>query len=207
MRRLWPGARAALIALVFAVGLVDGCPIPSNKRTAKGWLPTVKKLRKLRTKAMAPTLPIREAFRLHQQWKLFPTASLKQHRLWVEGRSGRDAPWQIMYRPLDDEHTFMADEIEFRRLRGAWNPGRNARRGYAGFVKWVAGEVFAARPDINEVRVRLENIRVKPREGRFESTGRFQYERTRRRERQRQTPVPPVAEPDTPLGPGEEPEP
>lgn len=201
MRRHWPAIRAGLIALVIVVGMVDGCPIPTNKRTKPALLPTVKQLRKLRTAAMGPFMPVRQAFRLHQQWKLFPTASLKQHRLWVEGRPGRDAQWEILYRPLDPSATFMEDEVEYRRMRGAWNPGRSARRGYAGFVKWVGTQVFAARPDINEVRVRLENIRVKPREGRFESTGRFQYERTRRRERQREKPV---LEPETP---GEEPEP
>jgi len=59
----------------------------------------------------------------------------------------------------------------------------------------VAGQVFDDRPDINEVRVRLENVRVYPRKGRFESTGKFQYERTRRRERQRERAVPDVEVP------------
>jgi hypothetical protein len=177
------------IALVIAVGLVDGCPIPSNKRTLPAMLPAVKKLRAWRSEVLAPFRPVREGFRLHQLWKLFPTASLNQHRMWVEGRAGHDGPWQILYRPLDSEHDFKADEIEYRRLRGAWNPGRSARRGYSGFVKWVAGEVFAAMPGIDEVRVRLEKILIKSREGRFESTGKFQYERTRRRERQREKPI------------------
>ena len=203
--RFWPVARALLIALVLVIGMVDGLPLPVEKRTPPSMKPTVKKLRKLRTAVMRPFMPIREAFRLHQQWKLFPTAAIKQHRLWVEARPNSKSPWEIIYRPLDDEHTFMEDAIEYRRLRGAWNPGRSARRGYAPFVKWVAGQVFAARPDANEVRVRLENIRVLPREGRFESVGKFQFERTRRREVLREAPpVPPVVDPEAP---GEEPDP
>jgi hypothetical protein len=191
-----------VIALVLAIGLVDGCPIPSNKRTVPALLPAVKEMRVLRTQALAPFRSVRDGFRLHQLWKLFPTASLNQHRMWVEGRAGKSGAWQILYRPLDPEHTFKADEIEYRRLRGAWNPGRSARRGYAGFVKWVAGEVFAAWPELDEVRVRLEKIRVNPREGKFEPTGKFQYERTRRREKQLEKPV--VIEPAAPT---EEPEP
>lgn len=190
-----------VIALVLAIGLVDGCPIPSNKRTIPALLPAVKEMRVLRTQVLAPLRPVRDGFRLHQLWKLFPTASLNQYRMWVEGRAGRDGAWQILYRPLDPEHTFKRDEIEYRRLRGAWNPGRSARRGYASFVKWVAGEVFNARPDFDEVRVRMEKIRVNPREGKFESTGKFQYERSRRRAREREKPV---VEPAAPI---EEPEP
>jgi hypothetical protein len=193
--RHWPAARALLVALVLVVGLVDGCPLPNNKRTPPSMLPTVKKLRALRNDFIDPVRFIRDGFRLHQQWKLFPTASLNQHRLWVEGRTDRKAQWEILYRPLDPLHTFRMDAIEYRRLRGAWNPGRSARRGYAGFVKWVAGEVFDERPDLNEVRVRLENVRVFPRRGRFESTGKFQYERTRRRERQKERAVQDVGAP------------
>ncbi len=187
--RHWPAARALLVTLVIAIGLVDGCPLPGNKVTPAALLSTVKTLRQVRTAVMRPFLPVRDTFRLHQQWKLFPTANLNQHRMWIEGRSGRKGTWEILYRPNDAEHPFMADGIEYRRVRGAWNPGKSARRGYAGFGRWVAREVFAARPDIDEVRVRLENIRVVPRRGSFDSAGRFQFERTQRREVPRERPV------------------
>ena len=90
-RQHWPAVRALLVALIIVVGLVDGLPLPNNKRTPPAMLPTVKQLRKLRTQFMTPFRPVREAFRMHQQWRLFPTASLKQHRLWVEGRTDRKA--------------------------------------------------------------------------------------------------------------------
>jgi hypothetical protein len=189
VRRYWPATRSVLVALLLVVALIDGCPIPSNTRTAPALLPTVKSLRKLRTTLMKPTKKVRDGFRLHQTWKLFPTANLNQHRMWVEGRTDRKAEWEILYRPDDPEHTFKADEIEFRRLRGAWNPGRSPRRGYTPFTKWVAREIFAARPDLNEVRVRLENIKVKPKQGTYESVGKFQFERSIRREVVREKPV------------------
>jgi hypothetical protein len=200
-RRHWPAVRALLIALVIAVGMVDGCPLPNNKRTSPALRPTVKRLRQLRQQVMTPFRPVREAFRLHQQWRLFPTASEKQYRLWVEGRTGRKAEWEILYRPIDPLHTFLEDPIEYRRMRGAWNPGRSARRGYAGVVKWVSDQVFAARPDLSEVRVRLEDIRIVPGEGRYESTGKYKYERLKRRQKQREQPA------VEPAVPEEEPEP
>jgi len=161
---------------------VDGCPVPSIKRTPPALVPTVKVLRYLRTQLMRPTRPLRDGFRLHQTWRLFPTANLNQHRIWVEGRTDRKATWEIIYRPYDEEHAFKADEIEYRRMRGAWNPGRSPRRGYTPFTKWVAAEVFAIRPDLNEVRVRLENVKVMPKLGRFDSIGKFQFERIVRRQ-------------------------
>ena len=187
--RHWPVARASLISLVIVVGLIDGCPLPATKQTPASLKPTVKLLRDGRQEVMKLVRPVREGFKLHQQWKLFPTANLRQHRLWVEGRTQRGQPWEIMYRPHDPEHDFLQDPIEYRRMRGAWNPGKNARRGYSGFARWVAGEVFEARPDINDVRVRLENIRVVPKEGRFESLGKFQFEKTRRRQVQQESQV------------------
>ncbi len=199
--RHWPVARASLVTLVIVVGLIDGCPLPAARHTPEGLKPTVKLLRSSRQEVMDVVRPVRDGFRLHQQWKLFPTANLKQHRLWIEGRTKRGQPWEIFYRPHDPAHDFMADPIEFRRLRGAWNPGRNARRGYSGFARWVAGAIFEARPDINDVRVRLENIRVVPKEGRFESLGKFQFEKTRRRQVQIESQA---AEPEQA---GEDPEP
>jgi hypothetical protein len=194
--RYWPATRSVLVGLVILIALIDGCPIPSNKRTPPALLPTVKDLRKLRTSLMKPTRKLRDGFRLHQTWKLFPTANINQHRLWIEGRTDRSAAWEIIYRPDDDEHDFKADEIEYRRVRGAWNPGRSPRRGYTPFTKWVAKEIFAARPDLNEVRVRLENIKVRPKQGRFESAGKFQFERSIRREVPREKPVVETAAPE-----------
>lgn len=179
--RYWPAARALLVTLLIAISLVDGCPLPSTRHTPESLKPTVKALRNARSDVIRLVRPVREGFRLHQQWRLFPTANLKQHWLVIEGRTGRKAEWETFYRPQDLAHDFKADAIEYRRLRGAWNPGRQARRGYGGFTRWVSDEIFAVRPDITEVRVRLENIRVVPREGRFQSLGKFQFEKTRRR--------------------------
>ena len=181
--------RSTLIALVISVALLDGCPIPQTKKVDDSWKETVREARELRTDLGKPFKPIRTAFRLHQTWRLFPTANITQDRLWVEGRKDRKAEWEIIYRPNDSEHTFKADEIEWRRVRGAWNPGRAPRRGYSGFTRWIAKEVFDDRPDLNEVRVRMERVKVRPRKGRFDSTGQFRFERVIRRDVKREKPV------------------
>lgn len=200
--RYWPATRSFLIALVLAVGLIDGCPLPSVKRAPGPLKATVKTLRNWRQDAMRPTRQLRDGFRLHQTWKLFPTASIKQQRMWIEGRRA-PGDWEVLYRPTDDEHAFRADAIEYRRVRGAWNPGRSPRRGYTPFTRWISREAFAARPDIDEVRVRVEDIRVKPKEGQWESSGRFQFERTALREKPRERP----AAAEQPTSPDEETEP
>jgi hypothetical protein len=42
--------------------------------------------------------------------------------MWIEARRQGQADWQILYRVHDDEHTFMASQLFYRRLRGCWDP-------------------------------------------------------------------------------------
>jgi hypothetical protein len=177
---VWPQVRAGLIALAIVVGLIDGCPIPPAKRVPPDWADTVKSWARGRRLVMTPFKPLGELLRLRQTWKLFPTAKLQQHRMWVEGRkSGTKDGWQLLYRPHDAEHALFADRMEYRRLRGVWNPGsQGTRTGYGPFVEWLAGEIFAARPDIDRVRVRMETIVIDPHEGGFVPSGSFELEKS-----------------------------
>src|SRR5690348_849695 len=101
--------------------------------------------------------PFEKAFaitRVHQRWKLFAGASRKRYRMRIEARTSATADWQLVYRVLDDDHAFMAGPIEYRRMRGAWNPHstHGPRGGYGPFVQWVAQRVLESNPAFTEVR-------------------------------------------------------
>lgn len=120
---------------------------------------------------------------ISQRWNLFSGAKTERYWLTIEGRSGADGEWQVLYRPHDARHTLFSTELEYRRVRGAWNPrGNSATGGYEAFVSFVASRIFAARSDISDVRVRFEAIRIRPRGAGFDGTGTFSLElaRTRR---------------------------
>ena len=163
--QVWPACRAALLTAAIILGLLEGCP--ANER-----------------RLATPLRPIGTALKITQRWRLFPVANADRFRMWIEARTGADAPWQLLYRPHDDAHTWLADELEYRRMRGAWNPGtRNARGAYPAFVTWVARTTFARDPRWNELRVRMEVLDLDPRRASdpMGATGRFQWEEKRRR--------------------------
>jgi hypothetical protein len=175
-------ARAALITLAILVGLIDGCPIPRPKNVPESMQPAVKEWARKRRLVMTPFKPLGELLRLRQTWKLFPTAKREQHLMWVEGRKTGDPTWELLYRPNDPDHDLFSDRIEYRRLRGAWNPGsRGTRTGYGPFVEWLASQVFALRPDLDRLRVRMEKIELDPAAGGFDASGEFELEKVQRR--------------------------
>ena len=175
MRR-WPHVRAGLVALAMVVGLADGCPLPTSTRAAEPLQGPVRLIKDVRYAALTPFRPLGELLRLRQRWKLFPTAQRDQVRMWIETRDTATRAWSVVYRPQDDENTRMANPLEYRRIRAAWNPGsKGARTGYGPFVEWLAAELFAADPSIDQVRVRMEAIVLEPEHGRFVGSGIFTH--------------------------------
>jgi hypothetical protein len=190
--RWWPNVRAALIGLAIMIGLVDGCPIPSAKQREQlspGANAAIDDVNEVRTAILKPLRPVRRLTNIQQKWNLFRGAGRQRHRMWIEAREGV-GEWELLYRVHDDEHDFMADQLAYRRLRGAWNPrGTTGPRGaYPSFVTWIAGEIFDAEPRFTEARVRMEIVRIGPSGGNT-PTGEFEFSVTRRRdavERKRQ---------------------
>ncbi|HLU65710.1 MAG TPA: hypothetical protein VKZ63_05515 [Kofleriaceae bacterium] len=175
-RRVWVHVRAALILAAIVIGLLDGAPIPPARKAPESLRPLVKDLGTLRGTLMKPFRPIGDLFKLRQTYKLFSSARPEQHRMWIEVRREGRRDWELVYRPIDPAHDLMEGPIEYRRLRGAWNPGnRGTYGGYGPFVEWLAGELFARDPDIRAVRVRHEKLVLRPREGTAESTGSFEH--------------------------------
>ena len=178
---MWPHARATLVALAMLVALADGCPIPARKHTAPSLRGPRDAVARARRAVMKPFRPVGELFVLRQQWKLFPTARHEQHLMTIEGRTRGERDWTLLYRPHDDDHAFRAEQIEYRRMRGPWNPGSSGpRNAYGPFAQWIAGRVFESYPAFDRVRVRHERIVIDPRAGRYEATGKYDYEKYER---------------------------
>jgi hypothetical protein len=182
--RWWPNVRATLIGLAIVIGLVDGCPIPSAKQREQmspGANAAIDRINDVRTAILKPLRPVRRLTNVQQKWNLFRGAGRERHRMWIEAREGQGA-WELLYRAQDEEHDFMAPQLDYRRLRGAWNPrGSSGPRGaYQSFATWIAGEIFDADPRFTEARVRMEIVRI-GRSGGNTPTGEFEYSVTRRR--------------------------
>jgi len=168
--RAWPTIRAGLIAVVVAVGLLDGCPIPGA-----GERPTMAR--------RVPGAMVGAIAELARGGRGFPARSGTGFRRGMGTRGdGPGATWRLRYRPLDDDHAWFADQLEYRRVRGAWNPSTShgPRGGYGSFVTWVAGELFARDAAVVEVRVRMEKVEIGPHGG-IRATGEFVHAQSRRR--------------------------
>jgi hypothetical protein len=179
-----PRPRAALIALALALGLVDGLPLPPPERqrdlapVVQGALGVVALAQ---AAILAPFRPLARALVVTERWVLFAGASRERFRFELSGRRGGHDPWQLLYRADDPEHRFLAGLIEYRRVRGAWNPRTQLPpEGYDAFASFVAGRVFAERPDLSELRLRMERIRIEEGGG-YTGTGEFAHELRRRR--------------------------
>jgi hypothetical protein len=176
MYSAWPGVRALLIALAIVTGLIDGAPIPTP-RVMKHLSPALQtaslRLYDAQSLLLAPFRPIKETFGISQRWALFSSTGPLRHRMWVEARR-QGEPWTLLYRPQDDEHTFLHETLEYRRVRNVWNPNRRgAKPLYPAFVSWMARQIFAERPVFDEARVSMERVTVLDHGRGFQSTGEF----------------------------------
>lgn len=171
---------------MLVLGGVSG--IPDTPERFREGLPGVLRagrevLDSVRNAVLSPVSFVPEQLQFSQHWRLFSSASGARFLMWVELRTSADAPWQLLYRPHDPEHSWMDEALEYRRVRGNWNPSRKGpNRGYEDFATWIARRVFEERPDARVVRVRMEGIDVLPRGAGIRATGEFFHERTRRRE-------------------------
>jgi hypothetical protein len=178
-------ARAALIALVLTVGLVDGLPLPAPERAEQmlpGLGPVAAGAARAQALVLTPFLPLFEALRLTERWTLFAGASRERFRLEVAARRAPDGRWQLLYRADDERHRFLAELIEYPSVRGAFNPRtQDPPAGYAAFTAFVSRRLLRERPEFDEVRVRMARIRIADRGG-YTPTHEYAHEIVRRRE-------------------------
>jgi hypothetical protein len=175
----WPIARATLIALAMLIGLVNGCPLPQRSKTPAWARGAVDALARARTKVLAPVAFIGRDLDIDQRWALFRGASHKRWRLYIEGQTA-DGQWHLRFRAGDDAHTDYLDQLQYRRMRGTFNPSGQRMRGqYPLFAAWMTARVLAEHPEYVAARTRFERIRIHG--GSYTPTGEFSFEHTRKR--------------------------
>jgi hypothetical protein len=177
LRARWPAARAALIALAIAIGLLEGCPLPERQGTPE-W---ARGIDGVRTALLEPFEWIGKDLKLTQRWALFRGASRKRYRIYVEGKTAT-GPWQLLHRAGDDDHAAYEDLLAYRRVRGTYSPGANYTRSqYRGFSTWLSLRVLDDHPDFLVARTRMERILIG--EGGYTPTGEFTLEQQEIRRR------------------------
>ncbi|MBX3250968.1 MAG: hypothetical protein KF901_27575 [Myxococcales bacterium] len=202
----WADLRAALLLFVLGVSAIQGCPVPRvqphqvdrpiGQRELARWsrilgvpAPELRE-RVLDVSAEAsraldtlgaPFAPFYERTLTTQRWSLFPLADPDPWWMHVEGRRV-GGPWELLYRPNDPQHARLADVLEYRRIRGTWNPGATAPRdSYPRFVDWIARELLAQEPELDEIRVRFSRYHINlPHEAPDDTTS-WHFEERRRR--------------------------
>lgn len=116
----------------------------------------------LRQAVLAPAKPLMRITQTGQSWALFAYPDRFPQRLEVHGRAtGGD--WELLYRALDPDHQVVGPQIRFRRVRGVYDTAASrasAGKVYERFVDHVAAEVFALRPDLDEVQLRMVQFHV-----------------------------------------------
>jgi hypothetical protein len=181
LRARWPVARAALIALAIALGLVEGCPLPDRQRTPEWARGVVESLDDAPTAVLDPVDRIGEDLKLTQRWILFRGASRRRFRLLVEGKTATGS-WQLLHRAGDPEHDAYDDILAYRRTRGTYSPGgQTSRMQYHLFSTWMSLRVLDDHPDFVVARTRMERILIG--EGGYTPTGEFTLEQQELRRR------------------------
>ncbi len=189
----WPRWRAGLITLVLFVHACAAMPIPRPVRPEDVRTPTAQDELALwvdifaslgvqtdadelvglvnsvgqvcvdvKAAIMGPFRPLLRVTGTGQAWALFAYPDRYPNLLQVEVRRG-GADWETVYAAADPDHTFLAEQFSFRRVRGVYDTA--AAKGSPGkvydrFVDWVAREVFERWPDATDVRVKMLQKRV-----------------------------------------------
>lgn len=189
----WPRVRAGLIALALAVHACAATPMPrpikaEDARTAtaveemKLWLDVLASVgisatsdqllalvnavggacSTLKKSALAPFQPLLRITGTGQSWALFAYPDRYPNRLVVEVRQP-GGQWETVFRGADPEHTFLAPQLTFRRIRGVYDTASS--RGSPGkvydrFADWVARQTLAAQPNATDVRIKMVQFHV-----------------------------------------------
>ena len=165
----WPHARAGLIALAIAIGLVDGCPLPPPAYVAPWQEPIVDAVRPIQEAVMRPFAWIGRALQITQRWALFQAAARDRYRLEVRGRTGTRV--DVMFRAGDAAHAAYDELLLDERIRGAWNPTDRPPLQYAAFAQWFLGRVLADHPALDAAELTFERIVITG--GAIEGTGSY----------------------------------
>lgn len=113
-----------------------------------------------RNALVEPVKPLFEFAGMGQRWGLFLQNGRLGFAIRVEGKSVQ-GPWKLLYRPHQQDAVGLDAWLEFRRLRGIYNPNaKQPRKQYEGFVSWLSQKLFAEHPELAAVRVSMERLKL-----------------------------------------------
>jgi hypothetical protein len=93
--------------------------------------------------------------RTDQSWRLFGTPDELRSVLRIS------ADDQVLYESGNPERRWSAGLLEYRRIRAAYNPSRaGPPPTYAGLGERLSQEIFSARPEVQRVRILLDQSRI-----------------------------------------------
>lgn len=115
----------------------------------------------LRDAVLAPFEPLFRLTATGQQWTLFITVGRECFRLHIDA-AGADGQFHPVYRALGLDSDDLAPLLEYRRLRGIYDPKRTRppSDAYAGAANFIAQRLFTRHPDWRSVRVRQERLYI-----------------------------------------------
>jgi hypothetical protein len=117
---------------------------------------------------------MKDAFSIGERWALFSSTGGIRYRMWIEASAGSGAPWVLLYRAKDDDHTYLRKTLEIRRVLNVWNPSRAGQKtSYHAFASWIARTTLLREPRFEEVRVSMERGRILDRGEAFVPLGTF----------------------------------
>lgn len=177
-RRRWPELRAGLIAAAIAIGLVDGCPLPPEPYVEPWQRDLVDLVRPVQDAVMTPFAWVSRGLRFSQRWAVMQVGPRERFRFTIEGREPAGG-WTVLYRANDPDHAAFADQLEFHRVFGTWNPTDRPTGQYVAFTRWLSRHVLATRPALAAVRLSYEKILLE--DGELHGTGTFVYPVIRQR--------------------------
>jgi hypothetical protein len=183
VRRNWPYFRAFALSALLALGFVSGLPSRLPKLVSRWPRPLAAlalELPPLQARLLAPFAPFAGALGLGpEDWPLFTGTGGTRYRMWVEAQGRSGAAYVLLYRAQDGEHQYLAGALEYRRVLNLWNPHHAyISDAYPGFTRWLARRVFHDYRHYQRVRVRMEEVTIKPDGEGFVPTGHFVYEQT-----------------------------
>lgn len=129
---------------------------------------------------LRPVAPLTDAGAMRQQWRLFLNARDQVYRLRIDAQT-QDGTWSVVYRTHQEDALGLAPTLDYRRLRGVYNPGKDGPRGqYEAFARWLMTRIWTQHPEYAALRVGMERIHVAGRERPAELLGTdFVIEQTR----------------------------
>ncbi|HGG56809.1 MAG TPA: hypothetical protein ENK31_03315 [Nannocystis exedens] len=115
-----------------------------------------------RSAIATPFIPYARIFGVRQGWAMF--ASPQRNPAWLNVEIKEQGHWRTIYRPHDDDATWMRETMEHNRMRKF--AGRFARtfvaKNYDELSRWLASQAIVSYPTATAVRVRLYQTRSLP---------------------------------------------